>query len=103
MCAERRSSTPAFVVFGDDWGRHVSTMQHLFARIAPHTTVIWLNSIGHREPSLSDIGRGVQKLVAMVSRDRARPAPTAYPGTAAPQHVIAPRVLPWHSNRMVWR
>jgi glycosyltransferase involved in cell wall biosynthesis len=90
---------PAFVVFGDDWGRHVSTLQHLFGRIAQQTHVIWINSIGQREPSFADLRRAWQKLVAMVRR-RDRSAPAAGRGrTAPPQQIIEPRVLPWHGNR----
>jgi len=106
MTAGRRQAPPAFVVFGDDWGRHVSTMQHLFGRIAGDSTVIWLNAIGHREPGWSDLGRAWRKLRAMT---RGRPAaPPAPPATAAaetrphaPQFIVQPRVLPWHSNALV--
>ena len=101
MPIHRERPISAFVVFGDDWGRHVSTLQHLFGRIAQHATVIWINGIGQREPSLSDIGRALQKLGAMIRRDRARSSPSARGRMAPPQHIIEPRVLPWHSNRLV--
>jgi glycosyltransferase involved in cell wall biosynthesis len=100
MSKDRGASPRAFVVFGDDWGRHVSTMQHVFGRVARSRTVIWLNAIGHREPGLNDVGRAFRKIAAMVKRDHsAASASTAVVADApqAPQHIVQPRVLPWHS------
>ena len=58
----RRRQT--FVVFADDWGRHPSSCQHLFRRIAPHHRVVWVNTIGTRTPTLSraDLARAAEKL-----------------------------------------
>jgi FemAB-related protein (PEP-CTERM system-associated) len=39
-----------FVVFSDDWGRHASSCQHLFARIGREHRVLWVNTIGLRAP-----------------------------------------------------
>lgn len=87
------------VVFGDDWGRYVSTLQHLFRHIALEYPVVWVNAIGHRPPSLSlaDMRRAVEKVRAM-----ARPRPPVRAGSGltgggAPATIIEPRgVLPWH-------
>jgi len=86
------------VVFGDDWGRYVSTMQHLFRHIALDHPVVWVNAIGHRPPTLSaaDLGRAWEKLRAMARR---RPAPpgSGLTGGGMPVAIIEPRgVLPWH-------
>lgn len=94
------------VVFGDDWGRHVSTMQHLFRHLTADYPVIWVNAIGHRVPSLSrqDVGRVAQKLKALAARGRSgsdqggstsSTSRAAEPSTP-PLRVIQPRVLPWH-------
>lgn len=40
-----------FVVFSDDWGRHPSSCQHLFRRIAREHRVLWVNTIGLRSPA----------------------------------------------------
>jgi glycosyltransferase involved in cell wall biosynthesis len=40
-------------VFSDDWGRHPSSCQHLFRRLALGNRVLWVNTIGTRTPSLS--------------------------------------------------
>jgi len=37
-----------FVVFSDDWGRHPSSCQHLFRRLARDHLVLWVNTIGLR-------------------------------------------------------
>lgn len=103
MSAPRRASAPAFVVFGDDWGRHVSTMQHVFGRIARESTVVWLNAIGHREPGFDDLGRAWRKARAMLHGNRTSAAPSHGVADAiqSPQHIVQPRVLPWHSNALV--
>lgn len=92
-----------FVVFGDDWGRHVSTMQHVFRRLLPEHEVVWINGIGHRRPRLTlyDMKRAVSKLASM-----ARPSNDARPsqvGGLRPSVVIAPRVVPWHDVELVHR
>jgi glycosyltransferase involved in cell wall biosynthesis len=58
------SARRSFVVFADDWGRHPSSCQHLFRRIAPRHRVIWVNTIGTRTPSLApaDLMRAAGKL-----------------------------------------
>jgi glycosyltransferase involved in cell wall biosynthesis len=99
----RGGAPAAFVVFGDDWGRHVSTMQHVFGRITRRATVVWLNAIGHREPGLADVGRAVRKAQAMLFRERSAPASPAVVAddVQPPQYIVQPRVLPWHSNPIV--
>lgn len=85
------------VVFGDDWGRNVSSMQHLFRHIARDYPVTWVNAIGHRVPTLkpADLRRIGQKLRAVASRRPPGDAGIIEFG-AAPKRVIQPRVLPWH-------
>lgn len=97
------ADTP-IVVFGDDWGRHVSTMQHLFRHVAQNYPVVWVNSIGHRLPELraADIRRAVEKARAIVSgRKSAAPGGAALSESSQPLRIIHPRVLPWHHYRAV--
>jgi glycosyltransferase involved in cell wall biosynthesis len=91
------SAQTPFVVLGDDWGRHVSTLQHLFKHVIPEHPVVWVESFGHRIPRLRvvDVRRAAEKMRAM-ARPR-RPA-TDERGPAA---VLAPRALPWHTARLV--
>jgi glycosyltransferase involved in cell wall biosynthesis len=94
------TGTP-FVVFGDDWGRHVSTIQHLFRRILRQRPVIWVNSFGHRVPevNLRDARRAVEKVRAMLRGPRATDGDAA--ADTAPAQVIEPKALPWHNVRWV--
>lgn len=90
-----------FVVFGDDWGRRVSTMQHLFRWIAPHYPVIWFNSFGHRAPRLTmqDLTRAVAKVRAML-RGPKRPGEGSWGGDH-PVAIVEPKALPWHHVGLV--
>lgn len=53
------------IVFGDDWGRHPSSSQHLILELLRFYEVVWVNSVGMRAPrlSLSDFGRIWTKLI----------------------------------------
>lgn len=95
-------ATP-IVVFGDDWGRHVSTMQHLFRWIMPRHPVVWVNAIGHRKPrvGLADARRALEKVRAM-TRPPVATEPGWDPGGAAPRVIVQPRVLPWHDRPAVY-
>ena len=95
------SDTP-IVVFGDDWGRHVSSMQHLFRHVAERHPVIWVNGIGHRVPRLrrGDARRAWQKARAMLGGGATGSRGDVDIG-ARPRLVLQPRVLPWHHWRAV--
>jgi len=90
-----------FLVFGDDWGRHVSSLQHLFAQLTTRTEVIWVNGIGHRPPrvTVTDFRRAWEKAKTML-RGAELPAAVGQK-TMAPHRIVAPRVLPWHSRSWV--
>jgi glycosyltransferase involved in cell wall biosynthesis len=82
------------VVFGDDWRRNVSTLQHLFFHLIAHRPIVWVNSFGHRAPQLTvyDIQRAARKVRMMLMGYRV-PAD----GRPAPARIIEPRALPWHN------
>jgi len=90
------SADTVFVVFGDDWGRRVSSMQHVFRHIVPNHRVVWVNGIGHRLPTLhlSDVRRAMHKGLAMVRR--ARRVEGGSDDGPQPAEIVEPRVLPWH-------
>ncbi|WP_448556076.1 glycosyltransferase family 1 protein [Thalassotalea montiporae] len=54
------------VVFGEDWGKHPSSTQHLVKVLSTQRDIIWINSIGLRKPKFSwrDISRVFSKLKA---------------------------------------
>lgn len=83
------------LVFGEDWGAHPSSTQHLVARLAERRRVLWVNSIGLRRPRLSvrDLGRAAGKLGAALAGGRGRaPAPAPFP-------LAQPLVLPMARGR----
>ncbi|MCR9257702.1 MAG: glycosyltransferase [Alphaproteobacteria bacterium] len=57
--------------------------------------VVWINSIGMRRPRLSDLGRVVRKVRAMVRPTSATPleGPT-------PDRMVAPRAVSWPGSRI---
>lgn len=83
------------LVFGEDWGAHPSSTQHLVARMAAQRRVLWVNSIGLRRPRLGarDLGRAACKLAAALGGARgAAAAPAPFP-------LAQPLVLPMASGR----
>ena len=59
-------SNRPMIVFGEDWGKHPSSTQHLIKVLSTQRDIIWINSIGLRKPKFSwrDIGRIFSKLKA---------------------------------------
>nr|VVV05555.1 Putative teichuronic acid biosynthesis glycosyltransferase TuaH [Aliivibrio wodanis] len=53
------------IVFGEDWGGLPSSTQHLITQLSHTHKVVWVNSIGLRQPkwSLHDIKRAWKKLI----------------------------------------
>ena len=95
-----------WVVFGDDWGRHASTTQHLVSHLPATDRVVWIDSLGMREPQLSraDLARVVERLARL--RHSSRPGAGQLgqphrdqPGwdpTAPPR--LHPLFIPYHRN-----
>ncbi len=80
------------IVFGEDWGSHPSSTQHLVRHLAQDRGVVWVNSIGLRRPGLRDMGRAVRKLGAALHR-----APHAT--VPAPGPVVQPLAIPMAESR----
>lgn len=81
-----------WVVFGPDWGRHPSVSQHLFNEFLGLSPVLWVETVGMREPqwTMRDLRRSIQKIVDFVSGRRRRIA--AVPNGLT---VICPPTLPF--------
>lgn len=95
-----------FLVFGDDWGRHVSTTQHIFRRIVRDHQVVWLNAINHRIPKLSvyDIRRAAGKLSGMLTgrgKGSGDGLKSVWGSDVQPARLVPPRILPWHNLRPI--
>jgi len=56
------------IVFGEDWGAHPSSTQHIVNVLSQTRSVIWLNSIGLRKPKLTrhDLGRLFNKVKSFI-------------------------------------
>lgn len=79
---------PKVLIFGEDWGRHPSSSQHLALALRDELEITWVNSIGLRQPGLGDLGRLLKKGVATGSQK----------GRNAPFTVIAPKLWPLASH-----
>ncbi|GAB6164129.1 glycosyltransferase family 1 protein [Thermostilla marina] len=94
--SERDASNSRFslVVFSDDWGRHPSSCQHLIRRFLGRYRVLWVNTIGMREPRLDRVTfrRGLEKLRGWFSVSRH--APLQGRDTPAPE-IVDPRMWPF--------
>ncbi|MBN2559531.1 MAG: hypothetical protein JXQ75_01185 [Phycisphaerae bacterium] len=89
-----------WIIFGDDWGRHLSTTQHLVAQFPAEDRIVWVNSMGMRRPRLSraDFRRAAEKIFGRGAS--AKPSNDAAL-RRRPDVVVQPRVLPWHTSGLV--
>ncbi|WP_025589978.1 hypothetical protein, partial [Vibrio parahaemolyticus] len=54
------------IVFGEDFGGLPSSTQHIVQRLATNHRILWVNSIGLRQPKPT--GKDIQRLVSKISR-----------------------------------
>ena len=91
------------IVFGEDWGRHPSSTQHLITHLMKQHRVIWVNSIGMRSPnfSLRDISRLFSKALSILKSSFAD-SDQLDDGIQQPHPLIVhPTVLPFHQFEWV--
>lgn len=60
------------IVFGEDWGAHPSSTQHIIKILSQKRPVIWLNSIGLRKPKLTrhDLVRAARKVLSFLFKTK---------------------------------
>ncbi|WP_413111330.1 glycosyltransferase [Thaumasiovibrio sp. DFM-14] len=81
------------IVFGEDWGRHPSSTQHLIQQLHHQFEVHWINSIGLRSPSFSQ--RDWHRLREKVKQAWHRqPRDGTVCHNSAPFNTISPLVWP---------
>lgn len=87
-------TSPAFLVFSDDWGEHPSSCQHIFKHIARRHQVVWVNTVGLRvpRPTRVDFEKALVKLRKMLSKSDHGPAVGR---SDAPLEVLQPFMLPF--------
>ena len=98
-----------FLVFGEDWGRHPSSSQHLLQAIGKENNVHWINSIGLRQPTLSkrDIKRVWEKIHASGRSLTASKTAEAFntvgsaSNASAPSTITKPLIWPMAQNPIV--
>jgi glycosyltransferase involved in cell wall biosynthesis len=90
------------VVFGEDWGAHPSSTQHLFRRLAEDRDVIWVNSLGLRRPTLTrkDITRAVAKVRKSIFGSSDLPKRATSTSAPARLTTIDPRAISWPGSRI---
>ncbi len=102
-------TTPAdLIVFGEDWGRHPSSTQHIVKCLARNRRVLWVNSIGMRRPrlSLADAGRIASKVGAALGRRGTHAARdnliNGIPARPDNLDVLSPFAVSWPASRIAF-
>lgn len=95
-------SPRGFIVFGDDWGGHPSSVQHLFRRIARTHRTVWVNTVGLRPPRLdrNDAGRVVRKVRRWFDPPAAQRVATVHE-EPLDLHVVSPPMSPWMGSAVL--
>lgn len=85
------------VVFGEDWGRHPSSTQHLVKRLAVDRQVLWVNSIGMRRPRLNraDLHRLFEKAQTFSLKRVIRSEREHRVSLPESMRVLSPVAIPW--------
>ena len=88
------------VMFGEDWGAHPSSSQHLAKELSRFHEITWVNSIGLRSPrfSFADIKRVMNKCAAML---RPAESKSSLQSSAWSPLVIDPVAIPFHGQGWV--
>jgi glycosyltransferase involved in cell wall biosynthesis len=87
------------IIFGDDWGRYPSTIQHIGKVIAKQNRIIWVGSLGLRKPKLNmyDIRRVWEKAKGILRKSSVE---LNYQNNV---YLVHPFVLPFHDNEWIYR
>lgn len=95
------------IIFGEDWGKHPSSTQHIAKHIRGADKIVWINSVGMRAPKLSykDAKRVIEKVLMMANATLFAPkrrledkrGTNCGLASQAKIHIINPVTLPWHN------
>lgn len=92
------------VMFGEDWGAHPSSSQHLARELSKFHDITWVNSIGLRSPrfTLSDMARAANKLRAVLTfrdeNDEVRTGLIHHMDSWKPE-IVNPLAIPFHGKK----
>lgn len=100
MTVQPTTSRPCFLVFSDDWGEHPSSCQHIFSHISKDHQVLWVNTIGMRNPTLTwrDAQKVALKVGKMIAGGTKKQEEEAVESGVA---VCQPPMLPFANLRLV--
>ena len=93
-----------WIVFGEDWGRHPSSTQHLMKSMISKHQVYWVNSIGLRRPKLTDGKRIIEKLKQLknATANNFNQNHTFPDVELKPLEILAPIALPWPGSHIAY-
>lgn len=85
------------IIFGDDWGRYPSTIQHIGRVLAKHNRIIWVGSLGLRKPHLSwaDLKRVLEKTINLIKKDEKSQT------DRLPVYPVHPFIIPFHNIKII--
>ncbi|QUM76636.1 glycosyltransferase [Moritella sp. 24] len=93
-----------WIVFGEDWGRHPSSTQHLMKCMINEHQVYWVNSIGLRRPKLTDAKRVIEKFKQF--NNATANDFNQHNGHLAedckPLEILAPLAVPWPGSNIAY-
>lgn len=83
------------IVFGEDWGAHPSSTQHIMKHMKKYYHIIWINSLGLRRPQFStyDMKRAFKKIFNRTHKET--PAENDFLA------IINPHAISWPGNKIV--
>ena len=93
-----------WIVFGEDWGRHPSSTQHLMKSMISRHQVYWVNSIGLRRPKLTDGKRIIEKFKQLknaTANNFNNNQKLSY-AEVKPLEILAPIAFPWPGNYVAY-
>lgn len=84
------------IVFGEDWGAHPSSTQHIMKHLVDEHEIVWVNSIGLRRPKFNahDFKRAQNKLMNMMRGQRVCDDHIAQNEL----EILQPRAISWPGN-----
>lgn len=89
-----------FIVFGEDFGRHAHSLEHLLRPLFADNRFIWVETIGIRSPKLNlyDLARIFEKLKSWIGRGKTRDSKIDLPARVS---VVSPVMIPFNQFSIV--
>ena len=84
------------IIFGDDWDRYPTTMQHTGKILAKYNRILWIGSLGLRKPQIGwyDLYRFFEKGMKFLSRKKKN-------AKSANVWELHPLIIPFHDHALI--